>query len=130
MREYTADWKNSNYLTERGTQMSTLQLVTEYTPPTWQIPIKLTPLSGRGSDRGLWIDPAALLRELNGWALAQWAILLAQRLKFWALPKSRGPGYPQVCRDEVVNLLHRSLAIIYEISPRMNCLSSESGRWP
>ncbi len=57
-------------------------------------------MPGRGSDKGLWIDPVAFINVLNGWALAEWAIRAARRLQFWALPRPPGPGAPQICRDE------------------------------
>lgn len=95
--------------------MSILQLVTKCTPQTWQVPLKLSPVPSRGSDKGLWIDPVVFLQELNGWALAQWAVRLAQRLKFWALPKPRGPGHPQVYGDESV-LLTSLIAAAWRLS--------------
>ena len=95
--------------------MSILQLVIKCTPQTWQVPLELSPLPDRGSEKGLWIDPVAFLQELNGWALAQWAVRLAQRLKFRALPKPRGPGHPQVYRDESV-LLTSLVAAAWRLS--------------
>ena len=60
--------------------MSVLQLVEKCTAQEWQVPLELSPLPSRGIDKGLWIDPVAFLQVLNGWALALWAIQMAQRL--------------------------------------------------
>lgn len=84
--------------------MSILQLVTKCTPTEWQVRLELSPLPDQGSDKGLWVDPVALIDLLNGWELAEWAIRTAQQLQFWALPKPRGPGAPPTYRDESVLL--------------------------
>lgn len=84
--------------------MSIIQLVGKCTPAEWRMPLELSPLPGRGSDKGLWIDPVTLIQELNGWELATWAIQTSQRLQFWALPKPAGPGAPPTYRDESVLL--------------------------
>jgi hypothetical protein len=89
--------------------------VGECTPQEWQVPLDLSPLPNRGSDKGLWIDPVMLLTVLNGWALATWAIQMSQRLQFWSLPKPRGPGHPQVYRDESV-LLTSLVAAAWRLS--------------
>jgi hypothetical protein len=85
------------------------------TPQEWQVPLDPSPLPNRGSDKGLWIDPVALLTVLNGWALATWAIQMSQRLQFWSLPKPLGPGHPQVYRDESV-LLTSLVAAAWRLS--------------
>jgi len=84
--------------------MSILQLVEKCTPQEWHVPLELSPLPNKGSDKGLWVDPVVLIQVLNGWALAEWAIGTAQRVQFWALPKPRGPGAPPIYRDESVFL--------------------------
>lgn len=84
--------------------MSILQLVVKCTPQQWRVPLELSPLPDKGSDKGLWVDPVAFIRLLNGWALAQWAVRTAQRLQWWTLPKGHGPGAPPVYRDESVLL--------------------------
>lgn len=68
-----------------------------------------------GSDKGLWVDPFAFIRVLNGWELAEWAMRTARRLQFWALPKPRGPGAPQTYRDESV-LLTSLVAAAWRLS--------------
>jgi len=95
--------------------MSILQLVRKCTPTEWQVPLELSPLPNRGSDKGLWIDPVAFIQVLNGWELAEWAIRTAQRLKFWALPRPPGPGAPQIYRDESV-LLTSLVAAAWRLS--------------
>jgi hypothetical protein len=75
----------------------------------------MSPLPGRSSDKGLWIDPVAFVRVLSGWQLAEWAIQQARRLQFWALPKGRGPGAPRVYRDESV-LLTSLVAAAWRLS--------------
>jgi hypothetical protein len=95
--------------------MSILQLVEKCTPQEWQVPLELSPLPHQGNDKGLWIDPVALLTVLNGWARAVWAIGLAQRLQFWALPKPRGLGRPPIHRDESV-LLTSLVAAAWRLS--------------
>ena len=45
----------------------------------------------RGTAQGLWIEPGALLTLINGWQVAQWAIVLS----YWLQPALRpanGPG--------------------------------------
>lgn len=95
--------------------MSILQLVGKCTPTEWQVPLELSPLPNRGSEKGLWIDPVAFIQVLNGWGLAEWAIRTAQRLKFWALPRPPGPGAPQIYRDESV-LLTSLVAAAWRLS--------------
>jgi len=95
--------------------MSILQLVEKCTPQAWRVPLELSPLPDRGSHKGLWIDPVALLQGLNGWALAVWAVQMAQRLRFWALPKPPGPGHPLTYRDESV-LLTSLIAAAWRLS--------------
>jgi Transposase DDE domain len=95
--------------------MSIIQLVAECTPQEWHIPLELSPLPKRGSAKGLWIDPVTLLSLLNGWALAEWALCTARRLRWWALPKPPGPGAPQVYRDESV-LLTSLVAAAWRLS--------------
>ena len=60
--------------------MSILQLVEKCTPQEWHAPLELSPPPNKGSDKGLWVDPVALIQVLNGWALAEWAIGTAQRV--------------------------------------------------
>lgn len=84
--------------------MSIIQLVGKCTPAEWHVPLELSPLPGRGRDAGLWVDPVTLIRELNGWELATWAMQTSHRLQFWALPKPAGPGAPPVYHDESVLL--------------------------
>jgi hypothetical protein len=95
--------------------MSILQLVRKCTPTEWQVPLELSPLPNRGSDKGLWIDPLAFINVLNGWELAEWAIRTAQRLQFWTLPKPHGPGAPPIYRDESV-LLTSLVAAAWRLS--------------
>jgi len=95
--------------------MSILQLAAKCTPTAWQAPLELSPLPNEGTEKGLWIDPVALICVLNGWALAEWAIRTAQRLRFWALPKPPGPGAPQTYRDESV-LLTSLVAAAWRLS--------------
>jgi hypothetical protein len=95
--------------------MSILQLVAKCTPQEWHVPLELSPLPDKGSEKGLWVDPVAFIRLLNGWALAQWAVRTAQRLQFWALPKPHGPGAPPVYRDESV-LLTSLVAAAWRLS--------------
>lgn len=95
--------------------MSILQLVAKCTPTEWQVPLELSPWPDHGSDKGLWIDPVALLHLLNGWGLAQWAIRMARRLQFWALPQPSGPGAPEVYQDESV-LLTSLVAAAWRLS--------------
>jgi hypothetical protein len=95
--------------------MSIIQLVARCTPQEWHIPLELSPLPSRGSAKGLWIDPVALISLLNGWALAEWAMRTARRLRWWALPKPPGPGAPQVYRDESV-LLTSLVAAAWRLS--------------
>ena len=96
--------------------MSILQLVTKYTLlGNTTGPLELSPLPGRGSDEGLWIDPVTLIRELNGWELATWSIQTSQRLQFWALPKPPGPGAPLTYRDESI-LLTSLVAAAWRVS--------------
>jgi len=95
--------------------MSILQLAAKCTPVEWQLPLELSPLPVRGSDKGLWVDPVALITILNGWALAEWAIQTAQRMQFWVLPKPPGPGAPQTYRDESV-LLTSLVAAAWRLS--------------
>jgi hypothetical protein len=95
--------------------MSILQLVRKCTPTEWQVPLELSPLPNRGSDKGLWIDPVAFIQVLNGWELAEWAIRKAKSLKFWVLPKPFGPGAPQIYRDESV-LLTSLVAAAWRLS--------------
>jgi hypothetical protein len=95
--------------------MSILQLVKKCIPKEWQVPLDLSPLPGRGSDKGLWIDPVAFINTLNGWQLAEWAIQQAQRLQFWALPRGRGPGAPRIYRDASV-LLTSLVAAAWRLS--------------
>ena len=84
--------------------MSILQCVAKCTSREWHAPLELSPLPDKGTDQGLWVDPIAFIEQLNGWALAQWAMRTAQGLQFWALPKPRGPGAPQIYCDESVRL--------------------------
>ncbi len=95
--------------------MNILQVVGKCAPQEWRVPLDLSPLPNRGSDKGLWVDPVALLTELNGWALAAWAIQMSQRLRFWALPKPHGPGRPPVYYDESV-LLTSLVAAAWRLS--------------
>lgn len=95
--------------------MSILQLVEKCTPQEWHVPLELSPLPNKGSDKGLWIDPVVLIQVLNGWALAEWVIGTAQRVQFWALPKPRGPGAPPIYRDESV-LLTSMVAAAWRLS--------------
>lgn len=95
--------------------MSILQVVGKCAPQEWQVPLDLSPLPNRGSDKGLWIDPVALLTVLNGWPLAVWAIQMSHRLRFWALPKPQGPGRPSVYYDESV-LLTSLVAAAWRLS--------------
>jgi hypothetical protein len=90
-------------------------LVEKCTPQEWHAPLELSPLPNKGSDKGLWVDPVALIQVLNGWALAEWAIGTAQRVQFWALPRPRGPGAPPVYRDESV-LLTSLVAAAWRLS--------------
>ena len=95
--------------------MSILQWVAKCTPQEWHVPLELSPLPDKGSDKGLWVNPVAFVHLLNGWALAQWAVCTAQRLQFWALPKPHGPGAPPVYRDESV-LLTSLVAAAWRLS--------------
>lgn len=95
--------------------MSILELVTKYTPARWPGPLELSPLPGCGSHEGLWIDPVTLIRELNGWDLASWAIQTSHRLQFWALPNPSRPGAPSTYRDESV-LLTSLVAAAWRLS--------------
>jgi hypothetical protein len=95
--------------------MSILQLVEKCTPQEWRVPLELSPLPDKGSEKGLWVDPVAFVQLLNGWALAQWAIRTAQRLQFWTLPKPSGPGAPEIYRDESV-LLTSLVAAAWRLS--------------
>ena len=95
--------------------MNILQLVAKYTPQEWQVPLELSPVPDKGSDKGLWVDPVAFISLLNGWDLAEWAIRTAHRLQFWALPKPSGPGAPQIYRDESV-LLTSLIAAAWRLS--------------
>jgi hypothetical protein len=95
--------------------MSILQLVAKCTPQEWRVPLELSPVPDKGSEKGLWVDPVAFIRRLNGWALAQWAVRTNQRLQFWALPKPHGPGAPPVYRDESV-LLTSLVAAAWRLS--------------
>jgi len=95
--------------------MSILQLVVKCTPTEWRVPLELSPLPSQGSDKGLWVDPVAFINILNGWELAAWAIRADRRLQFWALPKPRGPGAPQIYCDESV-LLTSLVAAAWRLS--------------
>jgi len=44
------------------------------TPQEWCVPLKLSPLPDKGSEKELWVDPVAFVQPLSGWVLAQWAI--------------------------------------------------------
>ena len=95
--------------------MSILQWVVKCTPQEWHVPLELSLLPDRGNDKGLWVDPIAFIEQVNGWALAQWALRTAQRLRFWALPKPRGPGAPSTYHDESV-LLTSLVAAAWRLS--------------
>jgi hypothetical protein len=79
-------------------------MIAKCTPSTWQVPLDLSPLPNRGSEQGLWVDPVAFIRLLNGWALAEWVIRTGRCLQRRSLPKPAGPGAPQTYRDETVLL--------------------------
>ncbi len=95
--------------------MSILRLAAKCTPTAWQVPLELSPLPIQGSDKGLWIDPVAFIKVLNGWELAQWAMRTARCLQFWMLPKPAGPGAPQTYQDESL-LLTSLVAAAWRLS--------------
>ena len=95
--------------------MSILQLFVKCTLKERQAPLDLSPLPGRGDKKGLWIDPVTLIRELNGWALAAWAIRTSRRLQPWAFPKPGRAGAPPIYRDESV-LLTSLIAALWRLS--------------
>ena len=95
--------------------MSILQIAAKCIPREWQAPLDLTPMPSQGSEKGLWIDPVTLIRVLNGWELAQWAMQTSQRLQFWTLPKPPGPGAPRIYRDESI-LLTSLVAAAWRLS--------------
>jgi hypothetical protein len=39
--------------------------------PEWHVPLELSPVPDKGSEKGLWVNPVAFVHLLNGWALAQ-----------------------------------------------------------
>ena len=109
--------EGSALVSHKGATMSILPLATRCIPMKWHVPLELSACSSRGSDKGLWIDPVTLLKLLNGWELAQWAIQTSQRLQVWALPQPLGPGAPEIYRDESVlltSLVAASWRLSYE----------------
>ena len=57
----------------------------------------------RGTVKGLWIEPGALVTLINGWQIANWAIQLSYRLRP-ALPSRTGAGRKQTYSDATVLL--------------------------
>lgn len=95
--------------------MSILAIVEKCMLSQWQVPLDLQPLPSRSSAKGLWVNPVAFLKILNGGALATWALSTAARLQPWALPPPRGRGAPQTYRDESV-LLTSIIAAAWRLS--------------
>jgi len=95
--------------------MNILQMVAKCIPIEWQAPLELSPLPAPSKAKGLWIDPVAFIKAINGWQLAVWAVRTSQQLQFWTLPQPSGPGAPPTYRDESV-LLTSLVAAAWRLS--------------